>query len=178
MALTFRSDRPELDDVAAQALTEFARSQGLTLFVYAQVRRDRQAMKALADRLGAEYRDWSDDALHDEFEKTVRSWLSTSRFVASDRLHALVIGATEGAVPVGLIPRHDRKVASHLEAVGLAAATLRSDGRTDSELASGLQAALPLESVLAERCRLARAELNVLLADVRGDIEIGRNRAL
>ena len=118
LAISMRSDRPLPPDAWFEALQIAARSRGLEPLVVTQVRRDNQLGAEIARRLGSQLIAW-DDASHLEQERTVREIYRQSALVVSDRLHALVIGLTEGAVPVGAIAWNDVKLARHFAAAGI-----------------------------------------------------------
>lgn len=118
LAVSMRSDRPIPPEPWFEALLAVARSRGLEPLVVSQVRRDNELGAEIARRLGAQLIAW-DDASHIEQERTVRQSYRQSALVVSDRLHALVIGLTEGAVPVGAIAWDDIKLARHFSAAGI-----------------------------------------------------------
>ena len=119
LALTMRSDRPELSEDALKAISEVARRRGLNLVVFSQVKRDRAACQQLSKRLQCELLDWDERVGHLEQEALVRQLASESVAILSDRIHALIIGATEGAIPVGIVLSEDTKVRPHFDAAGL-----------------------------------------------------------
>ena len=118
LAISMRFDRPIPPDAWFDALRSVARSRGLEPIVVSQVRRDNEPGAVIARRLDARLVAW-DDASHLEQERTVREIYRQSALVVSDRLHALVIGQTEGAVPVGAIAWDDVKLARHFAAAGI-----------------------------------------------------------
>jgi len=102
LALSLRGDRPSPDAALLEALRRFAIAQGLKLSLVTQVRRDEGLLRRLAQPLGAEFLDWGSRS-HLQQEQRVRALYRRSRLVVSDRLHALILGLSEGAVPLGLI---------------------------------------------------------------------------
>lgn len=103
LAVTMRSDRDVLDEDKIQLIREIARTYGLRIQVYSQVRRDLATMEKLADILhpGTPAILMRDES-HDEWEAVMRTMYRDSAVVVSDRLHALIIAATEGAIPLAL----------------------------------------------------------------------------
>ena len=85
------------------------------------------------------------------------------RLILSDRLHALLIAMSEGAVPLGLAEATTEKLARHFDALGLPWATAPADKRI-ARLAALDDAALTRYAEEAGR-RLADARRE--LADVR-----------
>ncbi len=65
---------------------------------------------------------------HTEQEARVRALMRSARAVVSDRIHALIMGTTEGALPIGLIPSDDSKVGSHFAAAGIHNIAAHCDG--------------------------------------------------
>ncbi|MBM4496697.1 hypothetical protein GS426_16745 [Rhodococcus hoagii] len=84
------------------------------MLVFTQVRRDNARGEELARLLGCKFEAWPEDVTHTEQEARVRALMRSARAVVSDRIHALIMGTTEGALPIGLIPSDDSKVGSHL----------------------------------------------------------------
>ena len=103
LAVTMRSDRDMLGEKSIALLREIAETHGLRIQVFSQVRRDREAMTKLAAVLhpGTEAILFGDQT-HAEWEAQMRTMYRDSAIVVSDRLHALIIGATEGAIPLAL----------------------------------------------------------------------------
>ncbi|MET3511162.1 hypothetical protein [Plantibacter flavus] len=118
LAVTMRADRPEPSDEWCAAVNVAADRLGLTPIVVTQVRRDHSTGAALAARNGWRFDGWSDDTSHLDQERRVRTLYQASLLVVSDRLHALVMGLTEGAVPAGLFEHSDTKIDLHFTAAG------------------------------------------------------------
>ncbi len=94
--------RREPPDAAwAGRVRALADALGLTPVVVTQVGRDGPTGDRLAHDLGAEHVAWPHDD-HAVQEDVLRDVYRRSRYVLSDRLHVVVVAATEGAVPVGL----------------------------------------------------------------------------
>lgn len=101
LAVTTRWDRGMLSGEKLDLLRRLADRHGLRLQVYSQVRRDREHCERLAAALhpGTEPVLFENQT-HAVWEREVRALHRRSALVASDRAHALIIGATEGAIPV------------------------------------------------------------------------------
>lgn len=100
IAVSLRFDRELPPEKWFDVVRSVAASRGLRIVTFAQVLRDVPRAQQLAQSLGGEYSavaDWS----HKEMEIRVRHLYSRTRYVLSDRVHALIIGATEGATPIG-----------------------------------------------------------------------------
>ena len=117
LAVSLRFDRPLPDETWLGAVRELARSRGLTVVALPQVGRDNDRAVVLARELGGEVLAWHGND-HGAREDVVRGVLRRSSFVVSDRLHALVLGHTEGALPIGLGTASVDKIARTLATVG------------------------------------------------------------
>lgn len=143
VAVSVRSDRPEISEEALRALAATLAEEGLTPLVVTQVVRDTAHNQRIADILGCEHVGWADAASHPEQERIVRDLFATCRAVVSDRLHALIIGLTEGAVPVPVATTADRKLGRTLASGGVSVPVteLTASGAADA-LAKAVLAAL------------------------------------
>ena len=103
LAVTMRFDRDMLNADNIRLVRELADTHDLRIQVFSQVRRDREAMEQLAEILHPGTAPLIfEDQTHAEWEETMRAMYRDSAVVVSDRLHALIIGATEGAVPLAM----------------------------------------------------------------------------
>lgn len=125
LALSMRGDRATPSDGWCATVRAVAADRGLTVVVAPQVGRDRERAAELARRLDGELVD-GDAWAHDVVEARVRDVYRRAALVVSDRLHAVVVGHTEGAVPVGLGPGV-AKIGRTLATVGLRAAAVETD---------------------------------------------------
>ncbi len=100
LALTFRGDRDALDDDWVRRIASWASARGLSIVVVVQVRRDEESARRIAHALGASVTGWPVTRNHAEHEAVLRDVYRRSAAVISDRIHALIIGMTEGAVPI------------------------------------------------------------------------------
>ncbi|WP_135849752.1 glycosyltransferase [Serinibacter arcticus] len=121
LALSLRGDRPPppaawLDEVRRVVSEDL----DATVVVVVQVRRDGDRNAWLAKELGAELIDWPEEADHAEQERRVRSVYSRATWIGSNRLHAVIMAVTEGAVPLDLVPDQSQKVPRALAVVDLA----------------------------------------------------------
>ncbi|MFK4834572.1 hypothetical protein ACI3KY_02460 [Microbacterium sp. ZW T2_14] len=118
-AFVLRGDR----DLPSAEWIEWARTlsadHGLRPVVVVQVRQDADRAARLAAALGGEVIDWREDSSHAEHESRIREIYRRSLLVVGDRLHGLIIGATEGSVPLGWVESSGGKIRRHFDAVGL-----------------------------------------------------------
>lgn len=141
VALAFRGDRPPLTGEALEALSQFASTRLLDLVVVTQVQRDRDYGRILADTLDAGFVDWAPEASHSDQERLLRLTYSQADCVISDRIHALIIGATEGAAPIGLASTSDEKVKRTFQSITDAPISTSASGMSADELAGFLSTA-------------------------------------
>ncbi|MFT4212646.1 MAG: polysaccharide pyruvyl transferase family protein [Microbacterium sp.] len=119
IAISLRGDRPAPSQSWIDAIRRFAEERRLTPIIVVQVRRDSQRAEELAARLSAELVPWQPGVPHAAQERIVRREFRRSLYVVSDRLHALVIGATEGAGPLGAPPAMSPKLRRTLDPIGV-----------------------------------------------------------
>jgi polysaccharide pyruvyl transferase WcaK-like protein len=101
------------------AVRRIAASFALEPVTVAQIRRDGPLAEEIAAELGCDAVVWPDDN-HARQEERLRAVYRDSAVVLSDRLHAVVIAATEGAVPVALSAGAMDKTTRTLEGAGIA----------------------------------------------------------
>lgn len=118
MVVSLRFDRPRPDERWLAVVRRLAHDRGLDVVVAPQVGRDSQRAAELASALDGDLVDW-DGVDHAKAELRVRELYSRAQLVVSDRLHALIIGHTEGAVPLGLGTADVGKLRRTLAVVGL-----------------------------------------------------------
>lgn len=119
IALVVRGDR---DYPSAEWLSWVRRlieTRSLIPIAVVQVEADRDVARRLANDLGGEVLYWDPGVSHAEQEKLVRELYQRCLIVVGDRLHGLVLGATEGAIPLGWIEASRGKIAAHFDAAGL-----------------------------------------------------------
>lgn len=117
VVVSLRSDRPMPSHDWLCAVARLARRLDASIVVAAQVRRDDARARQVADLLDATCVGWlSDD--HGEQERRLRHVYRRAHAVVSDRLHVLILAATEGAVPLGWCEQATDKIDRHFEAVG------------------------------------------------------------
>lgn len=125
VAVTLRFDRPWPGDAWIAAVRAFADTTGTRLVTLAQVGRDAPRAVRMAEALGGEYL-VPPSMRHDDLDAHVRAVHRRSLAVISDRAHGLIIGATEGAYPLGS-GSDPQKISRLLAAVGLGSLVGRYD---------------------------------------------------
>ena len=101
VAVCMRGDRPAPTAAWVERVRTFAESRNVELVVVVQVRRDAQRARELATLLHAELIEWDATDDHLAQERKLRALYATCLAMISDRIHALIIAAGEGAVPIG-----------------------------------------------------------------------------
>lgn len=166
IAVSLRGDRPFPSSEWTEALKGVAERLRLSIVVVVQVARDQERGQQLAGALGAELVDWRSDD-HDEQEATVRAIYRSSALVLSDRLHALIIAHTEGAVPLGWCESAGKKVRQHFDVVGFGQAAPEPSVVSQLDLL-GPASIVALKNDAAATLMHARQEL----AGVKGELSV------
>ncbi|WP_157575877.1 polysaccharide pyruvyl transferase family protein [Mycobacterium sp. GA-2829] len=138
IAVTYRADREPPSDAIIDSIRALAHAGSRRMVVVTQVRRDAERSADLASRLGGELIPWPAERSLAEHECVLREVYRNSAMVISDRLHALIVGMTEGAVPVCVTDRRDAKVGRHLDAVGYHRSTTTVGDTTSAALTEDL----------------------------------------
>lgn len=165
LVASYRGDRPPLGENALAALTAFARHSELEIVVVTQVGRDDERTRELADALNASTLEWADSVSHADQESRLRDLFRRAAVVVSDRLHVLIVAATEGAIPVNLVAQPDIKVVRHFDVIGYDSFSIVTDGAETSELVSKLHAQSARRDELDVAVARARREIVSLTAD-------------
>lgn len=129
--------RPEWFDGIRRAATTL----GLRICVVSQVSVDDERSELIASELGgAEVVGWPEPRDHGPQEERLRAVYRRTAVVASDRLHVLIAGLTEGAAPVGLQLDDSDKISRHFSTIGIEDLTINSTGLSGDELAERIVA--------------------------------------
>lgn len=166
LVVSMRSDRPLPGADWFAGVRQLARRQALTISVVSQVFRDRDRSRELASGLEAELLDW-DGTRHHEHEERLRALYSRSALVLSDRLHVLIAGFTEGAVPSAAIGAGSAKIDRHFRAAGVQGVSVDVSALDAAALEQVLTDMLARRSELFTALRGAREDLARVRAQVR-----------
>jgi len=134
-----------------------------------QVEADAEVARRLANDLGGEVLAWAPGVSHADQEKKVRDLYRHCVAVVGDRLHGLVLGATEGAVPIGWVESSRGKIAAHFDVAGLEFVGQYEGEKFTSApdlSADDLKNLAEETAVGVEACRVQLAELAQRLAEV------------
>lgn len=137
LVLSMRGDREDQSDQWIEAVEQFARTRGLTVWVVTQVHRDSTLSRRLAQRLGANLLDWN-GLNHDAQERELRALYDRTDVVVSDRLHVLIAAFTHGAAPVGLLPYSSDKIERHFNAAGVSDVCVVVDGMDTASICAAM----------------------------------------
>ena len=171
LGLSLRGDRDGPPEEWLSAVARYAAEAGLEPVAVSQVRIDDGHVHAVADRLRCEAVTWDAAATHRDQEALVRDVYAECAMVLSDRLHVLILAATEGAAPACLMPFAEHKIGRHFDAIGLpgVAADVGGMGQAEAVAAFAKAAARRDE---ARRCvDDARVRVDAIGREARGRIE-------
>lgn len=118
LAVSVRYNGQRPDAAFARNLRALATTLGLSIVVVAQIRRDGPLAAELATELGGEALVWEGPD-HAAQEERLRLVYRRARLVVGDRLHAVVLGLTEGALPLVLSDSPLAKATRALDAAGI-----------------------------------------------------------
>ena len=127
-ALSFRRQVPELRNDRGSAVEDALRMADIAADLvekaqafYHQVGEDRVFNEMIAGAANAKFHDGAVD-LH-----TYRAFYRSCKYVISNRLHCLLLGAVHGAIPIAVTHSAHRKVVSLFETVGWNRLVVRTD---------------------------------------------------
>ncbi|MFF0817864.1 polysaccharide pyruvyl transferase family protein [Rhodococcus sp. NPDC003318] len=118
LALVMRGDRARPSAEWITWVKQISEALNLKPIVVVQVKRDNEMAEWLGRELDCVVSVW-DDSDHSRREATVRRIYAESRVVVGDRLHGLIVAATEGAVPIGWVESATGKIQRHFGVIGL-----------------------------------------------------------
>lgn len=116
LVLSLRGDRTYPSEEWLDLVEDLANRLRLQIVVCVQVKEDQLYAEKMADRFAAELVGWEYET-HIDQERLVRSVYKDTQLILSDRLHGLIIAATEGAVPLGWCESSTTKISRHFNQV-------------------------------------------------------------
>ena len=165
LSFSLRAAGPRIADQRIGQIKDLARQLDVEPVLVPQVARDNEAAETVAREHGLRCFPWLDGG-HLEREILVRSLYARSAVVVSNRVHALVLGITEGAVPLVPAEWSADKAERIFSAAGISGITVGATERLDEALAR-IEATC-FEQLAGARDRLERSALE-LAAAVRSD---------
>ncbi|MEV8268527.1 polysaccharide pyruvyl transferase family protein [Microbacterium sp. NPDC076911] len=162
VVVSLRGDRDVPDANWFTAVEESLAAMGSPeVIAVVQVLRDTDRARELAHRFGGRTLEWPTDRSHAEHEQVLRALYRTSKAVISDRIHALIIGMTEGAVPIGFTPHSAQKVSKTFRAIAPSTAawsaqdaTIAASDHTSRILAAAQDGQIIMAELVSARARL------------------------
>ena len=170
IAVSLRGDRPEPSADWLTAVRRLACDNGCSLVVVTQVRSDSERSDLLASLLNARQVRWDSGSSHREHEALVRDAYAKSLAVVSDRIHALILGLTEGAVPIGFTTGKAEKVGRTMAAVTTARVAFSQDEFRGPELRAHLQRLVDTRPSLLKDLSDGRERLSQLESRMRARV--------
>jgi polysaccharide pyruvyl transferase WcaK-like protein len=170
LAVALRGDRPAPPRKWVDQLREVCAAADLEPVLVVQVARDQERAHELAAAIArsAKVIEWS-DGTHRDQEAVIREVYSKSAAVISDRLHALILGVTEGAVPIAWSPNSTEKCVRTLTSSGFEnPAPLTGDSAVQSVLrmiANSEGTVTALEQAQLELANLSQSIRNLSVAN-------------
>lgn len=119
LAIVIRGDRPHPGVEWVGWIARTAQDLNLDVCAIVQVEADADRAHELAEALGGAVMPWQPGTSHADQERAVREVYRRSALVVGDRLHGLVMAATEGAVALGWVPTSRGKIGLHFAPVDL-----------------------------------------------------------
>jgi len=172
LVVSYRGDRPELSQTTLDRIRAFAVEHALEIVAVTQVQRDGDRSDELARALGGVAEPWPLDKSHAEQERDLRNIYRRTAMVLSDRLHVLIVAATEGAVPVNLVEVPDIKVARHFDVIGYRSITVAASGdgagRDQQDVSVALSAQMERADEIKTAMETAARRIEELSAAVLG----------
>jgi hypothetical protein len=156
LAVSLRYDRQVDIELFARELRLFARRVNLAPVVVSQVTFDVPRNQELADRLGVRHVGATGAVRHrmDAVSDVYRD----SQVVLSDRLHALIMGLTHGAVPWMLDTGHPHKLQRALHEIGLDVSIYLPSTVGSAEIPAGYGRLEAEQSMSKARVRLGQLD--------------------
>ena len=163
LVMSWRHDRAIPRRLIEECL-ERAPRYDLVPILVTQVWKDSERHQELAETYGIEHLDWLDKD-HLRQYSLLTELYAGSRYVLSNRLHALILGWNSGAVPIGFSSDSDTKISCHLDECGLRDLVIRendSPRRVDDFLGdypTWLKTSLDAHALASQRVEHMKARL-------------------
>lgn len=133
LAIVMRGDRPLPSAEWIRWVSATCTHLDLKPLIVVQVRADTDRAHELAALIGASVLPWPCASTHREQEAAVRDAYRGSAVTIGDRLHGLIVAATEGSVPLGWVESSSGKIRRHFSVVGMEW-TGENEGRAATDL--------------------------------------------
>ncbi|HWI31646.1 MAG TPA: hypothetical protein VNT50_09135 [Microbacterium sp.] len=166
--------RPYPGESWFEGVREAAARMGLDICVVTQVSVDDDRSRRLAAELEAELVSWPEPVNHAPQEEALRAVYRRARVVASDRLHVIIAGLTEGAAPVGLLLDDDDKIARHFATIGVEGVAFNAIDLSGEDIAENIvtiaaKRPVAIRALIGARARLREVRDDLLALLTRSD---------
>lgn len=168
LGLSLRADRNYPSEEWLQSVRDTAQRLGLQIVTVAQVERDSAVARQLAADLGGRALVFDGRNLREQ-ERAARAEYARMRVLLSDRLHALLLAAAEGAVPLGWCEAATTKITRHFEALGMPWVTITPGQEVSALAALDMPALDDMAAQGRKRVAAARALIARVAADLASD---------
>jgi hypothetical protein len=172
LAVSLRYNGPRPDATWTRSVRRLADQHGLEIVAVAQILRDGPLAEELAAELGGVAVVWAGPD-HAAQEEKLRETYRRTRLLVSNRLHAAVMGLTEGALPLALALAHGGaqagtgKVSRSLAAAGIHGVSVDAGFADFAALERTARDVLGRREPILQHVVDARADLRKLGADIR-----------
>ncbi|MCK5028112.1 MAG: polysaccharide pyruvyl transferase family protein [Bacteroidales bacterium] len=167
ITISMRFDCPYPVKKWFEVIKNTAKRNKVDIIVVSQVRMDNDRSINVANDLNAKLILWQDEKTHFEQEEIVRAIYKNSEIIISDRLHVLIAGATEGAIPCVLLTNDSRKVSEHFSVVNINnISKLVNKEKTEEELTDFLQKQFARKEEIQTKIKQAKIRLEEVRKEV------------
>ena len=165
VGIVLRGDREVPSEGWLMWIDQMCHRLNLSPHVIVQVGRDEDMALQIAKTLGATVTNWQ-GVDHATQESIVRAAYRDCAVVVGDRLHGLIVAATEGAVPLAWTPSSTTKAQRHFDIVDLAWVGRYSGNRVESYPVLDHQMLKEYAHDLQTEIERARQTVNMLTEEI------------
>lgn len=119
LTITMRGNHPEPCEKWYDIIKGIAIKFSLEIITVSQVRTDNESALKISKKLDAKSFIWHNKYSHNEQEKIVNDLYKKSLIIVSDRLHALILAYSRGALPINLLTINKEKIQHHFDVIGI-----------------------------------------------------------
>lgn len=119
LTISMRGNHASPSDKWYDIIKGIALKYNLEIVTVSQVRNDNDKTLQISEKLNAKKIIWKDNYSHNEQEAIVNEIYQNSLLIVSDRLHALILAYSKGAIPINLLTVNKEKVQHHFDVIGI-----------------------------------------------------------
>lgn len=160
LTISMRFDRPAPSEKWYKAIKNVADFSQLDICVISQVKMDNERSKQIANHFGVNPILWKDEDSHKTQENAVRKEYSKTKLLISDRLHVLIAGTTEMALPSVILTANSSKINDHFDVIDYGGISINENESTLDELIIFLKKQFTRERELSQKSNKASAHIN------------------